>query len=105
MNDLSLPVFQELRLVQGASFSFPFFLGVPTSGYQFSAYMNVPTSGLVSFEVQNNDPQNGGLSLNLAANVTSGLPGGTYPWQFSFTDLGGFVTTWYQGTALVLNQA
>jgi hypothetical protein len=69
--------------------------------------VDIPVSGLgiVPFTVENNDVQNGGISLNLAAVVTADFPSGTYPWQFQFTDLNGFVTTWFQGAFLVLNPA
>lgn len=102
-----LPILQDLQAVQGSSFSFPFFVGQPTSGYMFSGYLNCPASGIgiVPFVVDNNDIVNGGISINLASSVTSTLPGGSYPWQFSFTNLQGLTTTWFQGTFAVLSQA
>lgn len=102
-----LPILQDLQCVAGSSFSFPFFLGVPTSGYQFSAYLDIPVSGLgiIPFTVQNNDLQNGGISIALTASGTVQFPAGSYPWQFQFTDLTGFITTWFQGTFIVLPPA
>jgi hypothetical protein len=104
---IELPILQDLQCVAGSSFSFPFFIGQPTSGYGFSGYVDIPVSGLghVPFTIENNDQQNGGISLNLASTATSTFPGGTYPWQFQFTDLNSFVTTWFQGTFLVLGPA
>ncbi len=104
---IDLPILQDLQCVAGSSFSFPFFIGQPTSGYGFSGYVDIPVSGLgvVPFTVSNNDLQSGGISLNLDSSVTTDFPGGTFPWQFSFTDLNGFVTTWFQGAFLVLDKA
>ncbi len=104
---IELPILQDLQCVAGSSFSFPFLVGQPTSGYGFSGYIDIPASGLgmVPFSINNNDMQNGGISINLEAAVTQNFPGGTYPWQFQFTDLNGFVTTWFQGTFLVLDPA
>ena len=102
-----LPIIQDLQTVAGSSFSYPFFLGVPTSGYQMSGYLDIPVSGLgqVPFTVMNNDVQNGGVAISLAATLTETFPAGSYPWQFQFTDLGGFVTVWFQGTFVVLPPA
>jgi hypothetical protein len=104
---IELPILQDLQCVAGSSFSFPFFIGQPTSGYGFSGYLDIPVSGLghVPFTIDNNDQQNGGISLNLDSVTTDTFPGGTYPWQFQYTDLNGFVTTWFQGTFLVLDPA
>lgn len=102
-----LPILQDIQTVQGSDFSFPFFIGCPTSGYGFNAFTNVPASGLgiIPFAVNNNDQINGGVSLYMPHATTSGIPAGQYPWQFSYTDLNGLVTTFMQGVFLVLPSA
>lgn len=99
-----LPILQDLQLVVGDDFSFPFFLGIPTSGYSFYSVLNIPASGLgvIPFSVANNDQVNGGVSIYLANALTATFPAGSYPWSFQYQNLQGLKTTFYQGTMLVL---
>lgn len=100
-----LPILQDLQLVIGDDFSFPFFLGMPTSGFSFYSVMSIPVSGfgIIPFTVENNDLVNGEVSVSLANALTSTFPEGTYPWSFQYQNIQGLKTTFFQGTVLVLS--
>jgi len=100
-----LPILQDLQLVIGDDFSFPFFLDMPTSGFNFYSVLNIPASGLgiVPFIVANNDLVNGGVAISLPNALTATFPPGSYPWSFQYQNLQGLKTTFFQGTVLVLS--
>lgn len=98
------PFNRDIEFVQGDDFDLPLTLGVPTSGYAFEAYF-VPPSGQIDFTVINAGTKLGQVSVTLGHAVTEGVPSGVYPWQFSYSDLNGLRTTWYQGLCTVIGNA
>lgn len=97
-----LPLSQPIQFVAGDDFSFPWTLGVPTSGYSFFGYVRVTASGVVNFTIANNDQINGQISLNLDESETGAIDPGVYDWTFGFTTAAGFRKTYFDGTCTVL---
>lgn len=97
-----LPLNQNLQFVAGDDFSFPWTLGVPTSGYAFFGHIRLTASGVQNFTIDNNDLINGQVSLNLDEAETAAIEPGVYDWTFGFTTSAGFRQTYFDGLCTVI---